>query len=335
MELVNRIDEAEQLAAQGRFADALDLLAAENRVAADAELELRLIDLRFRAAEAYDAGPGRTPWPPEYSDPFPEVVGKLPEIPATALTTDLLGGSVAHHGALIVRGVFSPEQIDRTVDAIDRAQAHRDLDDAADDRWYRPFEVNGRRVAPTLRQVVRDQGGTWLADSPRSTALVLDELRAAGVTDAITGHLGERLFFSLQKSTLRRSVARDKLVAWHQDGSFLDADVRTMNVWVALSKCGGDYPSPGLQVVPKRIPEILPVDGILTPHSVAADVVAAAAADTPVIVPEFDPGDAMLFDEHFLHRTYLNRDMTEDRYALECWFFAPSHPSTEYVSFLV
>jgi len=180
MELVNRIDEAEQLAAQGRFADALDLLAAENRVAADAELELRLIDLRFRAAEAYDAGPGRTPWPPEYSDPFPEVVGKLPEIPATALTTDLLGGSVAHHGALIVRGVFSPEQIDRTVDAIDRAQAHRDLDDAADDRWYRPFEVNGRRVAPTLRQVVRDQGGTWLADSPRSTALVLDELRAAG-----------------------------------------------------------------------------------------------------------------------------------------------------------
>ena len=178
MELVNRIDEAEQLAAQGRFVDVLDLLAAENRVESDPELELRLIDLRFRAAETYDAGPGRTPWPPDYSDPFPDLVGKLPEIPASALTTDILGGGVAHHGALIVRGVFSAEQIRRTIDAIHRAQAHRDLADVADDRWYRPFEVRGRNIAPTLRQIVRDQGGTWLADSPRSTALVLDELAA-------------------------------------------------------------------------------------------------------------------------------------------------------------
>jgi hypothetical protein len=35
-----------------------------------------------------------------------------------------------------------------------------------------------------------------------------------------------------------------------------------------------------------------------------------------------------MFDERFLHRTYLNRFMTEDRDALECWFFAPSHYST-------
>ena len=108
-----------------------------------------------------------------------------------------------------------------------------------------------------------------------------------------------------------------------------------MNTWVALSRCGGTYPAPGLEVVPRRLPEILPVDGELTPHSVAADLVAEVATDTPTICPEFAPGDALLFDERFLHRTHLSAEMTEDRYALECWFFAPSHPSSGYLPLLV
>ena len=122
-----------------------------------------------------------------------------------------------------------------------------------------------------LRQMVADQGGVWLADSPAGTAAVLDQLTETGVIDLVTRHLGERPFFSLQKSTLRRSVPKLKLVAWHQDGSFLDPDVRTMNSWVALSRCGGSYPAPGLEVVPRRLADVLPVDGELTPHSVAPD----------------------------------------------------------------
>ena len=183
--------------------------------------------------------------------------------------------------------------------------------------------------------MVHEQGGTWLADSPAATALVFDELADAGVIDAISGHLGERPFISLQKSTLRRAPAEDRIVVWHQDGSFLDDDVRTMNVWIALLKCGGDFPSPGLQVAPFRLPEVLAVDGALTPHSISEDLVAEITREHPVIVPAFDPGDAMLFDERFLHRTYVNAEMTEDRYALECWFFAPSHSATSYVPLLV
>jgi hypothetical protein len=332
MRLGNLLDEADQLVEERRFVEAVDLLAAANREAPDPDLEVRLIDLRHEAAKTYDAGAGRSPWPPIYADPFPDVAGVLPEIRASDLSANVLGGAVAHHGALIVRGAFRPEQVARSVDAIHRTQTQRDLD--ATDAWFRPFPLEPG-IDRNLREIVRGQGGTWLADSPRSTALILDELQAAGVTDAISEHLGERLLFSLQKSTLRRSVARNKLVAWHQDGSFLDPHVRTMNVWVALSKCGGDYPSPGLQVAPMRIPEILEVDGALTPHSISAKLVAEVTAEVPVIVPEFDPGDAMLFDERFLHRTYLNAEMTEDRYALECWFFAPSHPSSDYISFLV
>ena len=51
--------------------------------------------------------------------------------------------------------------------------------------------------------------------------------------------------------------------------------------------------------------------------------------------PEFAPGDGIMFDERFLHRSYFDPAMTEPRYALEGWFFAPSHPSSDYVPLLV
>ena len=41
--------------------------------------------------------------------------------------------------------------------------------------------------------------------------------------------------------------------------------------------------------------------------------------------PIFEPGDALLFDERFLHRTAVEPEMTRERYAIESWFFAPSH----------
>ena len=331
---------AEELVAAGRVVDAVDLLADADRHGRDPALEQRLIQLRRDAAADFAAGSGRSPWPPVYDDPWPDVVGALPEVAAAELDLARLGGGVAHHGALVVRGLFGPEQVARSIEVVHRVQSARDrrvdgveptLQDAA---WYQPVHT-GKPMQEALRQMVAEQGGTWLADSPAGSAEMLDRLADTGVVDLIAGHLGERPFFSLQKSTLRRSKPVLKLVAWHQDGSFLDPDVRTMNTWVALSHCGGDHPAPGLEVVPRRLPGVLPVDGDLTPHSVAPSLVAEVAADTPTICPEFAPGDALLFDERFLHRTHLSASMTEDRYALECWFFAPSHPSRGYLAFLV
>ncbi len=126
-----------------------------------------------------------------------------------------------------------------------------------------------------------------------------------------------------------------RLSGWHQDGAFLGSDVRTMNVWVALSPCGGDRPTPGLEVVPKRLPEILSIEGGMGPISIAPALLEQVAADAPPVRPEFEPGDGIMFDERFLHRTYLHENMSEDRYALECWLFAPSHPSPDYLPFLV
>ena len=209
-----------------------------------------------------------------------------------------------------------------------------DPDVPLDEAWFHQINVRGVPHAEGLRAMVAQQGGTWLADSPSASAIVLDTLDAIGVRGAIEEHFGERPYFSLQKSTLRRSLPRHKMVAWHQDGSFLGGDVRTMNVWVALSPCGGDRPSPGLELVPRRFDEILPVVGIPTPHSVDFDLVDELTRELPTIIPAFDPGDGLIFDERFLHRTHLSPDMTEIRYALECWFFAPSHQAGDYTPLL-
>lgn len=330
------LDEVDRLVADGDLAAALDVLVARNRAEPDPPRDIRLVDLRRDAAAALDPGPGRADWPPQYPDPFPDVVGSIPEARAGELSTELVGGAVAHHGALIVRGVFGEAQVARLVDAIETthaSQADPSGDGPDESNWYRPLPTPNPNEG--LRRMVARQGGTWMADSPSSTEAVLAELDDAGVTGAIAGHLGERPVFSLQKSTLRRSLPSYNLVAWHQDGSFLDQDVRTMNVWVALSPCGGEQPSPGLEILPRRLPGVLPVDGVMSTHSISYELVAELAAEMPTVIPEFAPGDVIIFDELLLHRTHLTESMTAIRYAVECWFFAPSHPASAYTPLLV
>jgi hypothetical protein len=327
--------EVDRLVAEGRLVDAVDLLATEYRENRDPAAAIRLVDLRHRAAAAVEAGPGRSPWPPSYDDPFPGVAGRLPEVQRSELTADVLGGAVAHHGALVVRGLFDEHQVASGREVIQTARRRRDELPAGSqgNEWFRPFPQSEQRDR-VLRKMVADKGGTWLADSPAATAHFLDELTAAGAVGAIAEHMGERPCFSLQKSTMRRSLPVAELTGWHQDGSFLGADVRTMNVWVTLSRCGGDHPAPGLEIVPRRFDEILPVEG-WSRAGISFELIDQIAAETPVLRPAFEAGDALMFDERFVHRTFLDASMTEVRFALECWFFALSHPADSYLSLLV
>lgn len=253
------------------------------------------------------------------------------------MTTDAVAGAILHHGSCIVRGLFSPEQVQRTVDTIHEAERRRPAegeDPPEPDRWYR--QVGGLQpMHEGFRRMVASHGGTWLADSPMGAAYAIDDLRDSGILDVVTEHFGERPFFSLQKSTLRHSPPVHDFAGWHQDGSFLGPDVRTLNVWIALSDCGGDRPTPGLEVVPRRVPTLLERDGGLGSASISDARVHDSAGDMHTIVPTFDAGDALVFDQLFVHRTHLFPEMTEDRYALECWLFAPANSAIDYVPFLV
>jgi hypothetical protein len=119
-------------------------------------------------------------------------------------------------------------------------------------------------------------------------------------------------------------VPVDTNTDWHQDGAFLGRDVRTLNLWLCLSECGDD--APGLDMVPRRFDEVLATgtEGAFFDWAVAQDVVDAARGDVEIVRPHFAPGDALLFDHLFLHRTAAAPGMTRERHAIETWFFAPS-----------
>ena len=89
----------------------------------------------------------------------------------------------------------------------------------------------------------------------------------------------------------------------------------------ALSRCGDE--APGLDIVPKRFDEMVPsgTDDAPLWYCVSDAVIAEVSADAPVIRPIFEPGDAMFFDDLFLHKTGSDPSMPNSRFALECWHF--------------
>jgi hypothetical protein len=44
----------------------------------------------------------------------------------------------------------------------------------------------------------------------------------------------------------------------------------------------------------------------------------------PIVRPIFEPGDALFFDELFLHQTGSDPGMPRPRFAIENWFFGGS-----------
>jgi hypothetical protein len=317
----------------GDLVGELDDVLARYRDRPDDDLLQSLVDLRHRAALEL-ASAAREPWPPAYPDLFPGTTG-VPEVAAADLTTEVMGSAIAHHGCLLVRGLFDDAKVARTTESLNRA---RDVWRSGPVNWTAPHYLPAIGLdldTEVLRKRIRDLGGIWLADSASATQQVLDDLAAVGVLGMIAEHFGERPVFSLQKSTLRRVSPHYRFTAYHQDGSFLGPETRALNVWITFTACGGDRPVPGLELVPARVEQILDTDPRLGRAAIDGWVVHEVAAEAGKVVPTFDPGDGLLFDEHLVHRTHVTEDMLEPRLALECWFFAPSHPNDEYLPLLV
>ena len=184
----------------------------------------------------------------------------------------------------------------------------------------------------TAREWIEMGGGLLAVDSPKTMFNIFDALDRAGFLDVVHGYLGEPGLLSVEKTTLRKATP-DVPGNWHQDGSFL-GDVRVLNLWLSLSRCGDE--APGLDIVPRRL-DLLPagVEGTNFPIQILESTVEEAAGDDGVLRPIFEPGDALLFDEVFLHKTASDPQMPKPRYALESWFFGRSAFSQEYAPIAV
>lgn len=267
-------------------------------------------------------------WPPAVDDPFADVEG-VPEIEAAQLDATTLAAGIRQHGALLVRGLLPEGRASQLADGIEQVLQvceawHRDGGELPDTPWYSRLSLAEGCELPVVRNWVEDAGGVWAADSPRMLYELTELYGASGVLAAIAGYFGERPMLSVGKSTLRRIPATQGIADWHQDGAFMGSEIRSVNVWLSLSHCGED--ASGLEFLPRRLPGVLPTGshGAHFDWSVGPGMVEQAAAGVATVSPVFAPGDALLFDHFFLHRTGVPPRISKPRHAIESWFFAPS-----------
>jgi hypothetical protein len=299
-------------------------LTEENRRTRDVAREREILALRHRVAvERLDDGGSIHP-----SEPAPidlALEDGLATVHGSELNAEVLRTAITCYGSLLVRELISAPDVERLVSVIDNVFAAFDASAASEtpaNAWFSRFP--GRDQSTDLtRAWLRTKGGVLTGDSPRGTFEIADVFTDYGIDALAEKYLGQGPILSLDKWTIRRGTAENG-IEWHQDGSFLGSEVRALNVWLALSECGVDAPS--LDIVPRRFDEIVATgtEGANYSWSVSDDTVARTVGADGWRRPRFGPGDAMLFDDKLLHRTGASPDMTQSRYAIETWFFAPS-----------
>ena len=328
---IDALERADRLEATGEFRAAAEILEALPRDVRDTSIDVRIVRLRHQAFAELPHGPTPDPEPGGTPpDLWPNVVD-APELPAADLTLETLTSAVYHHGCLIVRGLLPAHgceafraDIDEALAAFDDYEMARPAKTAP---WYVPFDAGNRfRGARSLRhrvparRAVAPTPHTRLG--PSSSTATPSPTRGSSTWSATTS-TGSPCS-SVNKFVLRR-VSGGAEPAWHQDGGYLGISSRALNLWVALSECGADTELMGLDILPGRRRELAEVGTFdaVERRAISPTVASRLAQETerPVVRPLFHPGDAILFDQYFVHRSDI-RPLARDRYAIESWFFS-------------
>ncbi len=89
--------------------------------------------------------------------------------------------------------------------------------------------------------------------------------------------------------------------------------------------------------MPRRLEDLVKSGGddVFLGYQVSDATAAQAAGEKGILRPIFEPGDALLFDDLFLHKTASDPAMLRPRFAIENWFFGGSAFPLEYAPLLV
>ena len=300
-------------------------LSDENRRGRDAARERRLLDLRHLAGIRMleDAGSSPDHPAPDF-EALPAADG-LPDIAPEQATPELLRAGILRDGSFLVRDMVPRERalaFAQTIDRVYDARLALETDRPGEPGHYEEFVSDERFGAPLARPWIKVGGGVLAVDSPAAMFQMLEMFEESGINRLARGYLREPVGISGQKTTLRKAEP-DVPGAWHQDGAFM-GDVRALNVWVSLSRCGDE--APGLDIVPKRLDYLVTAgtDGAMLSYQVSQENAEESAGETPIVRPVFEPGDVLFFDDLCLHQTASDPAMPNPRYAIESWFFGGS-----------
>jgi hypothetical protein len=315
----------------------IEALSESNRDSPDRKVERRLVALRHAAGiHLVDAASGEAGFVVPATDDLPPA-DPLPEIAAADLSAGLIRAGILRDGCLLVRGLVARDQALALAGEIVRAFAERDRGEAGGaiaPGYYEEFRPAARYGGEVFgRPWIKQGGGLLAADSPVLNFQMMEMFREAGLRELVSEYLGEPALISVHKTTLRKAEPSVP-GAWHQDGFFM-GEVRSLNLWLSLSRCGDE--APGLDIVPRRLDGYVATatEEAALDYTISHQRVREAAGNTPVTRPIFEPGDALFFDELFLHQTGSDPSMPKPRYAVENWFFGGSGFPDEYAPIAV
>jgi hypothetical protein len=312
-------------------------LTEANRTAHDRQTERQLLRLRHLAGiRLVDHAPENPKFVAADTGALP-AGDPMPEVPGSALTAGLLRAGILRDGCVLVRGLVARQRALGMADELETAYRRRTAAQRGEgglEGYYETFDPHPRFGPVEGRSWIEHGGGLLAADSPRLAFELFEALHAADLRRIVTEYLGEPAMISIHKTTLRKAEPA-VTGSWHQDGYFM-GDVRSLNLWLSLSRCGDI--APGLDILPRRIEHYLantPDTDSYFDYTISDARVREAAGDTAVLRPIFEPGDALFFDERFLHQTGSDPAMSNPRYAIENWFFGGSSFPDEYAPLAV
>lgn len=310
------------------------------------ERQIRARDERVEAGRRLlDANISRSgaPCPPHAEDPFPTQKNDIPAVSVDRLDGPTLAGAIRHHGALIVRGLMQADLaadmrvgIDRVLEDFEQHgyfQKKHEMRNAGaapnENVWFAPLRPEAlKEVKAGAIEMARGTGSVWTLLSPYMTDRLFRFFDDRNLKPLLTDYFDDDPNISFLKSVLRRVAPLPHGQEWHQDGAFMTPDIKSLNLWIALSDCGPGAQSPGMDLVPKRLNSILDVtgkNGAIFDWSVSQKSVDTLFADSPPVRPTFRVGDAIFFDHFNLHATSADDVFTQNRYAIETWFFASGY----------
>ena len=298
------------------------------------QLDQSCRDIEQRLADFKSVQPEHDNQLPVLGDPGMqlELSDGIPVVELAGLTAETLAVAMRRHGLLLVRGVADQDFCQRYRQAIDhvmddpRSTAKNPVPEEQVRSFYRNPPQNlldfmSRGELAETRAFHRVSNSTLCVESTGLAGDLMAFYQGLGLPEILQAYLGESPCLSLHKWVLRRVPEAVREDGWHQDGSFMGTDIRSINMWLPLTDCGGDSAAPGMDIVPVPIDRIYKSENGLYDWSLTTEDVMEWFRDSPPQAPRLAAGDALFFDHYSLHRTQYRESFSQPRYAIETWFF--------------
>ena len=266
----------------------------------------------------------------------------IPEVSAADFRTDILKNAMQQKGCLIVRDFFSSGETAKMKDYIDYAFAvcngdrpiekylakKVDLGDLLEKTKADIVErqktnntyADTTKLGRNLTQALNKDRSLLTVRSPLVAEKILALFEKKGLKKLMNEYFENEPCASIYKWVLRK-VKTERAIDFHQDGAFMGDEIDSLNCWIPLSDCGPGNDAPGLDVVPVRLMKTFAKGSGMLDWSISSQAVIDHYGEQAIVSPVFNKGDLLLFDHLLIHRPQYDPDHSQERYAIETWFF--------------